>query len=325
MAYYDLPLEELERYKPARSEPPDLDAFWQATLAHARQFPLDPQFERIDCGIRAVNIFDVTYRGFAGQRIKAWLLTPREDHRMFPGVVEFIGYGGGRGFPFERLLYANAGYAHLIMDTRGQGVSGFASFGETPDDDTPGEKEVPGFMTRGILDPQIYYYRRVFTDAVRAVETACSHPLVDATRIAVAGGSQGGGIALAVAGLVPVQAMISDVPFLCDFRRATRLVDTQPYVEIVNYCKIHRDETAAVFHTLSYFDGVNFAVRSKAPALFSVGLRDDICPPSTVFAAYNYYAGPKQIKVYEFNQHDGGGMNQNWEKLKFLAQLLSPQ
>jgi cephalosporin-C deacetylase len=69
----------------------------------------------------------------------------------------------------------------------------------------------------------------------------------------------------------------------------------------------HRDQVEAVFRTLAYFDGMNFAVRAQASALFSVGLMDDICLPSTVFAAYNHYAGPKQIRVWPFNQHEGGG------------------
>jgi cephalosporin-C deacetylase len=190
--------------------------------------------------------------------------------------------------------------------------------------DEAGNPQLPGFMTRGILDPRTYFYRRVFTDAVRAVETAKSHQAVDASRVAVAGGSQGGGISLAAAGLVPdLQAMVSDVPFLCHFRRATTLVNTDPYGEIARYCKSHRDKVETVFHTLSYFDGVNFAARGKAPALFSVGLMDDICPPSTVFAAFNHYGGEKEIRVYEFNQHDGGGAHHLLEKLKFLGAHLN--
>lgn len=155
------------------------------------------------------------------------------------------------------------------------------------------------------------------------MEAARSHPAVDAARVAVTGGSQGGGIALAISALVQdVKAAMPDVPFLCHYRRATKLIDTSPYVEIVNFCKAHRDKVEQVFRTLSYFDGVNFAVRARAPSLFSVALRDDICPPSSVFAAYNYYAGLKQIKIYEFNQHDGGGMHQNVEKVRFLTELL---
>jgi len=112
------------------------------------------------------------------------------------------------------------------------------------------------------------------------------------------------------------------VPFLCHYRRATQIVASHPYAEISNFCKIHRDKVETVFESLSYFDGVNFAARAKAPALFSVGLMDDICPPSTVYAAYNHYAGEKEIRAYEYNNHEGGANFQTVEKLKFLARLL---
>jgi cephalosporin-C deacetylase len=179
-------------------------------------------------------------------------------------------------------------------------------------------------MTRGVLDPATYYYRRVFTDAVRAIEAACSHPAVDADRIAVSGGSQGGGISIAAAGLMPeVRACMPDVPFLCGYRRATEITDAHPYQEIARYCMVHRDKIDTVFRTLSYFDGINFAPRARATALFSVGLMDEVCPPSTIYAAYNYYAGDKQLRVYRYNHHDGGGAYQTVEKLRFIGELWS--
>lgn len=178
-------------------------------------------------------------------------------------------------------------------------------------------------MTDGILDRQHYYYRRVFTDAVRAVEAARSHPAVDAARVAVTGISQGGGITIAVAGLVPdLAAALPDVPFLCHYRRATELVDSYPYKEIADYCHTHRDKVDAVFNTLSYFDGVNFARRAQAKTLFSTALMDQVCPPSTVFAAYNRWAGEKDIRVYPYNGHEGGGSFQTIEKIRFLKEAL---
>ena len=77
----------------------------------------------------------------------------------------------------------------------------------------------------------------------------------------------------------------------------------------------------AVFHTLSYFDEVNFAARASARALFSVGLMDSVCPPSTVFAAYNHYTAEKQIRVYDYNDHEGGGNHQEREQISFLREL----
>jgi len=163
-------------------------------------------------------------------------------------------------------------------------------------------------MTRGILDPATYYYRRVFTDAVRAVDAVRAHPGVDAERVLMSGGSQGGGIALAVAGLVPhLAGVVAEVPFLQHIRRATEITDEFPYKEVADFCKTHRDKVETVFRTLSYFDGVNFVARATAPALYSVALMDEVCPPETVYASYNHYLGPKEISVYPYNGHEGGG------------------
>jgi cephalosporin-C deacetylase len=323
--FFDLPLDQLQTYLPPRQEPPDFDAFWQQTLAEARQFPLNAVFEPVNIGLRLVETFDLSFNGYGGQPIKGWLLLPRQRSGSLPCVIEYIGYGGGRGQPLEWLLWSNAGYAHLVMDTRGQGSTWRS--GDTPDPEPEGgNPQFPGFMTRGIRNPHSYYYRRVFTDAVRAVEAAQVHPAVDAGRVAVTGGSQGGGISLAVAGLAPgLAAVMPDVPFLCHYRVATEITDANPYQELVRYCRVHRDKVEAVFNTLAYFDGVNFASRAQSRALFSVGLMDEICPPRTVFAAYNHYAGPKQIKVWPYNQHEGGEVYQNMEKLKFLIQLWGDQ
>ena len=315
---FDLPLDQLETYRPPRREPEDFDAFWATTLADARAHPLVATFRPVDAGLRLIEVADVTFSGYGGQPIRGWFLRPRGASGPLPCVVEFIGYGGGRGHPHDWLLFAAAGYAHFVMDTRGQGS--VWRRGDTADPEPDGgNPQLPGFMTRGVLSPHTYYYRRVFADAVRAIEAARSHPAVDGARLAVNGGSQGGGLALAAAGLVgDLSAALIAVPFLCHFRRATTIPDTDPYGELARFCKTHRDKVEQVFNTLDYFDGVNFAARAKAPALFSVGLMDDVCPPSTVFAAYNYYAGPKRMRVWPFNRHEGGEGFQTEAKLAFL-------
>ena len=210
-----------------------------------------------------------------------------------------------------------------MMDTRGQGSSWF--IGETADPDGDGAAAQPGFMTQGILDPATYYYRRVFTDAVRAVEAVRTHPAVDAGRVAVAGGSQGGGISLAAAGLVPdLAGVITDVPFLCDFPRVDDAGRHEP---------VRRDrplpEGASRPHRAGAADprptstAQSSARSAKAPALFSVGLMDDICPPSTVYAAFNAYGGPKEIREYPFNEHEGGQGFHDRVKLRWLAERVA--
>lgn len=323
MPKFDLTLDQLETYQPAVAEPPDFDEFWTRTLAETRRLPLSARFEPIaEPLLRHVTAYDVTFAGWAGQPVKGWLLTPTGGDATLPCLVQYVGYGGGRGAPWEHLAAPVAGFALLVMDTRGQGAGW--SRGDTPDEAGSGSQH-PGFMTRGIEQPGTYYYRRVFADAVRAVEAAAAAPRVDPTRIAVCGASQGGGIAIAAAALLPEQvaAVIADVPFLCHFRRAVDLVDTLPYVEITRYLRAHRDRGETVFRTLSYFDGVNFAKRVRSPALFSVGLMDPICPPSTVYAAYNRIVGPRRMCVYEFNEHEGGGPQQIAERLRFAAATLN--
>ena len=319
MPLFDLSLGELRTYRSGVVPPADFGAFWDRTLAETRALPLAAEFVPFDAGLTLVEVFDVTFAGFGGHPIKAWLILPRERKAPLACVVKFIGYGGGRGFPQEHLLWPAAGYAVLVMDTRGQGSSW--SKGDTADP-VGSDPASPGFMSRGVLSPDTYYYRRVFTDAARAIELACSHPAIDATRIAVVGGSQGGGISLAAAGLDPrVRAVMADVPFLCDFPRAVTVTPRDPFPELSRFLSVHRDKVAQVFATLTYFDGVCFAAQTKAAALFSVGLMDTICPPSTVFAAFNAYAGAdKTIVEYGFNDHEGGGAFQERRQLDWLAE-----
>jgi cephalosporin-C deacetylase len=321
MAFFDMPLEQLREYRPPRDEPSDFDAFWRQTLAEAQQWPLDAHVVPVDYGLATLETFDLTFRGYGGQPIKGWLLLPRGEAAALPCVVEYIGYGGGRGFPTDWLLWSSAGFAHLVMDTRGQGGTWLR--GDTPDvDPSGGGPQTPGFLTRGILQPETYYYRRLITDAVRAVEVARAYPRIDGARIAVTGGSQGGGLALAVGGLVAgLSAVLADVPFLCHYRRATEITNADPYREIARFCVAQRDQVERVFQTLAYFDGVNFAPRVTARALVSVALMDEICPPSTVFAAYNYLPEPKEMRVWAYNNHEGGGGHQIVEKLRFMRAL----
>lgn len=322
MPMFDMPLEDLRNYQPNVAEPADFDAFWARTLAETRQHPLNASFERVDYGLRTLETYDVTFNGYGGQAIKGWFVVPAGTQSPLPTVVEFVGYGGGRNTPLNWLTWASAGYAFLVMDTRGQGS--VWSSGDTPDSAEGANPFFPGFMTQGILSPHTYYYRRVMADAVRAIEAARAHPLVDGTRIAVTGGSQGGGLAIVATALSEgITAVMPEVPFLCHFARAIDITPDMPYIEIPRYLSVHRDKVTTVLETLSYFDGVNFCKRIRAPhVLFSAGLMDTICPPSTVFAAYNAVPARKEIAVYAYNGHDGGGIHHTHKKLQFLAGVL---
>lgn len=333
MARFDLEPARLRTYQPQLHEPADFDDFWADTLAQTREQDLDVRLRPVESGLPLVETYDVRFAGFGGHPINAWLVLPGEAYRSgraLPAVVQYVGYGGGRGLPHEHLTWAGAGYAVLVMDTRGQG-SGGGTGGDTPDPVGSGPA-TPGMLTRGLLDPAQHYYRRVFTDGVRAVEAVRTVPQIDPARVVIAGASQGGGIALAVAGLVPdLAAALPDVPFLCQIARAIELTDELPYAELTRWLSVHRDKVDPALRTLGYLDAVHFARRANAPALFSVAFMDQVCPPSTVYAAFNHYGAlalaadrlvDKAVVEYPYNGHEGGGGYQVSRQIRWLAGLF---
>lgn len=327
MPLFDLPEAELWEYRPGIDAPADLADFWRRTFGQAGEVPLGATFTPVDAALPNVAVHDVRFAGWGGAPIAAWLVVPNGGPDRVPCVVQYLGYGMGRGLPHDHTMWPAAGCAALVVDTRG--VSGrFGVPGDTPDPDGGSSAHVPGFLTDGVDDPDRYYYRRVFTDAVRALAVAAEAPGVDGDRLVVAGASQGGAIAQAVGALhgiaggpVPLAALV-DVPFLTHVRRAIDVTDSDPYYELVRYLSTRRHDVDRVFHTLGYFDGLHLAPLGTVPALYSVALRDPVCPPSTVFAAYHAWAGPKRIEVWPFNEHEGGGPHQRGVQLRYVRELL---
>ncbi|WP_108987587.1 acetylxylan esterase [Streptomyces coelicoflavus] len=327
MPAFDLPPTELAHHRPDLDEPEDFDAFWHATLTGSPPGEFLVSAHPVETGLRLTRTWDVTFRGFGGDPVRAWFSRPAGaggPEEPLPAVVEYAGYGRGRGLPHERLTWVAAGYAHLLMDNRGQGDQ-YGCGGDTPDPhaDAPGG---PGPAARGLLDPHDHHYRRLITDAVRAVAAVRALPGVDPARVAAVGNSQGGGLALAVAGLVPdLAAVLVSAPLLCGIRRALDLTDAGPYGEIAAYLSVHRGAERAAYRTLSYLEGASFARRAQAPAHFGVGLRDTVCPPSGAYAAFNRYgelsgAEPrKEIHAYPFNGHEGGDAVHVRRQLGWLA------
>jgi len=314
---FDWPLETLRAYKPALTRQPDFTAFWSETLAAASEIPLDPQIEPTEYPADGLTIARASYSGWDGARVQCWYLRPAAPG-IYPGIVFYHGYSGNRGSIYDFLGWASQGYAVLTVDCRGQN-------GDTSDPTVYPSGHSTGWMTLGITSRDSYYYRGVFVDCVRALDFMESRPEIDRARIGVTGISQGGGLTLAVAGLDrrPRVAM-SDVPFLCNYPRALDVTDQRPYNELIDYLRSHPGQDESVFRTLSYFDVMNLAPNIACPTLVSVGLLDMICPPSTVFSAYNHIDGTKvekEIRVYSFGVHAVVGAQ--WEeKLRWARRYL---
>lgn len=322
MPWFDLSEPELQDYRIATPEPEDLDGFWAARLAEADAAATPTTLTRhAEDAYGAVAVYDVEFSGARGDRIRGWFLQP-PGARDVPVVVTFIGYGGGRGLPVEHLALPAIGIASLVMDTRGQG--GGWTVGATGD---PGRSadgpEYPGVMTRGITSPETYYYTRLMTDAARAVQVAAELDGVDPARVGVQGASQGGGLALAAAALQPdvVKVCHADVPFLCDLQRAVGLTGEFPYREVANFLSQQVDLAERALDTLRYVDCALLARRIRATTMMSVGLMDEICPPSTVYAAYHEIDAPKEIAVHAFGGHAVPGAHQE-RRLRHLRATL---
>ncbi len=264
MPIIDLPLENLRDYQPPPNSAADFDSFWSRTLAESQASPLNAELTPMDYPVDGLNIFKVRYDGWRGARI-AGLYLARAGGQGLPALVFYHGYSGSKGAVQDYLGWALQGYAVFAIDARGQG-------GESTDPAVYSGGHIKGWMTQGILSPEEYYYRGAYVDCVRALDLVASRPEVDADRIGVTGGSQGGGLTLAVAALDarPKLAM-ADVPFLCHFRRALEVTDRDPYQEIALYCNRNPDQVEQVFKTLSYFDNLNLADRIRCPVLMTCG------------------------------------------------------
>lgn len=298
MPIFDLSLPELQAYRPALTRQPDFDAFWQQTLAEAAGQPLDPKLEPVEYPVPEIKAFAATYLGWQGAPIAAWYLRPAGDG-PFPAMVFYHGYRNSKSAIYNYLPWVLQGYAVLAVDVRGQpgGSIDTAPYSEGG--------HARGWLTKGVLNPQEYYYRGVYVDSVRALDFLAAQPQVDMSRVGLTGFSQGGGLSLAVAALDDRPALtMPGMPFLCHFERPLELTQTQPYWEIAEYLRHHPTRSEQVFRTLSYFDNLNLADRITCPVLVSVGLIDEICPPSTVFAVYNRLTAPKAIGVFPYHAHE---------------------
>ena len=318
MASIDMPLEELVDYCPPQTSQPDFDAFWCRCCAESDAVPLNAEFELESDTMPLVRVYDVAFDGADGVRVKGWFLAPIDVPKPLPTVVHFIGYTGGRDYPHQLAPHILNGFCAFIMDTRGQG-------GDTGQRLSTSHGGQRGFITHGILDKEEYYLKNLYLDTRRAVAVAREREEVDADRIATIGGSQGGALTIAGAALSPhVKAMAPDVPWLSHFRRSVDLA-VGPYEEITDFMKRFPDKIEQAFETLSYFDNMNLVSKvSVTDAYYSVGLWDDICPPSSVYSSFNWLpaGAKKEIEVYPFNKHEGGGGLHQHRKLKWLREVL---
>jgi cephalosporin-C deacetylase len=304
---FDLPIELLRTYSGKNPCPPDFDSFWDRNLEEMRS--IDPKIELIAAEFTGPNIecFHLFFTGVGGARVHAKLLRPAKAKTQHPAVLLFHGYTGDSGDWFDKLGYVAAGFTVAALDCRGQA-------GLSEDSGSVTGNTLHGHIIRGLDDalqgsPEKLLFRQIFLDTAQLAGIVMEMPDVDAGRVGVTGGSQGGALTMACAALEPrIKRAAPLYPFLSDYMRVWEMDQAKDaYKELQEYFR-HSDPMheleATIFEKLGYIDIQFLAPRVRAEVLWGTGLMDTICPPSTQFAVYNRLTSPKKMSIYPDFGHE---------------------
>ncbi|SDS60904.1 cephalosporin-C deacetylase [Paenibacillaceae bacterium GAS479] len=325
MNYLERRKMELQLYMPPLTiEKDKAESFWLPRLKQAWEKPLYDERERVEEELFPdADVYRISFEGFDDTPIKGWYMVPRvaaKESRQVPCVIVYPGYTEGAGYPEQHAQWLLLGYAVLAVDVRGQG-------GDTGNRLLSTHGQSKGWISQNLLEnPERSYYMAMFIDSLKALQAAGSQPEVDSSRLIPCGGSQGGGLALAVAALcglagfeaIGLAAVLADIPNLCHIDQAV-FSSTGSLTEAGQLASRHPEQLPQLLENLACFDNMNLACRITAPVLVSVGWKDTVCPPETVYAAFNRIHAPKEIRDYPFLGHEVNGAH-NREKLRFALE-----
>lgn len=304
MPLIDMPLADLYQYQGRNPKPADFESYWDTALAEMRA--VDPRvvLKALPSHSSQVEAFELTFTGVGGARVYAKYLRPVNFSGPRPVVMSFHGYTGSSGDWFGYRSWLSEGFCVAALDCRGQG-------GYSEDVGGVIGSTFNGHIIRGLDDaPEKLLYRSLFLDTAQLTDIVMGFAEVDAERVVATGGSQGGGLTLACASLHSgIKKAAPAFPFLCDYQRVWEMDQAAgAYAELKThfrtYDPLHKREEE-IWTRLGYIDVQHLAPRIKGEVLMFTGLMDNICPPSTQFAAYNKISSPKQVVIYPDFGHEG--------------------
>jgi cephalosporin-C deacetylase len=300
---FDFSFEKLQTYQGINPRPHDFDDYWDRGLAELDA--LEPNVELIRAEFQApfADCFHMYFTGTGGARVYAKLLRPKHASEPHPAVLMFHGYSGSSGEWSDKLGYVARGFTVAALDCRGQGGRS---------EDVGG---VPGWTLRGHIvrgldgKPEDLLYRHIYLDTALLARIVMGIEDVDENRVGATGGSQGGGLTLACVALEPrIKRAAPIFPFLCDYQRVWEMdKDVNAYAELREWFRRfdpRHERQVELFTRLGYIDVQHLAPRIRAEVMMAVGLMDEICPPSTQYAAYNKITSPKSTIIYPDFAHE---------------------
>jgi cephalosporin-C deacetylase len=309
MPLVDKPLLELRTYSGINPRPHDFDAYWTEALRELDATDPRPELRPSTVvNARQAECFDLWFTGVGGARVYAKYIRPKTGPAAAaakrPAVLQFHGYSGHSGEWMDKLGYAAEGLCYAAMDCRGQG-------GRSEDNLTVKGPTLRGHIVRGLddPDPRKLAFRQIFLDTAQLARVVMSFPEVDPARVGCCGQSQGGALALVCAALEPrIKRTAPVFPFLCDYQRVWEMdLAKDAYQELREFFRLfdpRHERERAIFTRLGYIDCQHLASRINAEVLMFTGLMDEICAPSTQFAAYNKITAKKDLVIYPDFAHE---------------------
>ena len=270
-------------------KPADFDQFWDNTKAElANIAPHYKVTEKPELSKNGIKVYVFEMRSLGNITVRGWLTIPKGKKRQKWPV-----WLGLPGYQVEsKPIYGASEMAVITLDVRGQGMS--KDVINVPKND---------FLITGIEDKNSYIYRGVLMDCIRTIDFIYSRPDLDPKAISITGGSAGGFLSLALAGLDHrVTLCAADNPVFSDWRS---LVGNRnwPIYDIEIYAK-KKSSLPKVLTTLDYFDAKNFATNIECPILMGAGLLDPLAPPYNTYIIYNNIPGNKIMHVYPDLTHE---------------------
>lgn len=304
------------KIQPTVSHPTDFDTFWNDSKKELAAIPMDAKMTLLPERCTAnVNVYHVNLQNNrANVRVYGILSVPKKEGK-YPALLRVPGAG-------VRPYYGDVSTAEKGIITLEIGIHGIPVTMEPSVYTDMGQGMLSGYWAYNMDDKDRFYYKRVYMGCVRANDFLTSLPQYDGQNLAVAGGSQGGALAIITAGLDSrVKWLGSFYPALSDVTGYLHgRAGGWPHYFDKNNTKFNN--TKEKLNTIGYYDVVNFARRVKVPGYYMWGFNDETCPPTSMYASYNVISAPKDLKLYLDTGHwtyaDERDIMNNWlvEKLK---------